>query len=68
MTNATPLYMCGYVALLLYPWVVWERFDAVAPCLLLGFALSNGSKPEGEERGAEQQSMRMCVWVDRHGG
>jgi hypothetical protein len=41
--------------------------EASAPRLLLGFALCNGSKPEGEERGAEQQSMATCVWVDPHG-
>ena len=26
-----------YVALLLYPWVVWRGVEPVAPCLLLGF-------------------------------
>ncbi len=40
--------------------------DAVAPCLLLGFALSNGSEPWGAEQGAEQQSMGTGVWVDPH--
>jgi hypothetical protein len=43
-----------------------ERVDAVAPRLLLGFSLSNGSKPKGAEQGAEQQSMATCVWVDAH--
>ncbi len=43
-----------------------ERVDAVAPRLLLGFALSNGSKPWGAEQGAEQQCMGTCVWVDAH--
>jgi len=43
-----------------------ERVDVVAPSLLLGFALSYGSKPEGEERGAEQQRMAMRLWVDAH--
>ena len=28
---------CRYVALLLYPWVVWGGLTRVAPCLLLGF-------------------------------
>jgi len=43
-----------------------EGVEAAAPRLFLGFALSNGSKPEGEERGAEQQSMATWVWVDAH--
>ena len=38
--------------------------DAVAPCLLLGFALSDGSEPQGAEQGADQQCMGTCVWVD----
>lgn len=45
-----------------------EGVDAVAPCLLLGFALSSGSKPDGAEQGAEQQSMATRVWVDAHRG
>jgi hypothetical protein len=43
-----------------------ERVDAVAPRLLLGFALSNGSKPKGADQGAEQQCMGTCVWVEAH--
>jgi hypothetical protein len=53
-----------YVALLLYVWVVWRGVGVVAPCLLLGFVLSKGSEPEGAERGADQQCMGTCVWVD----
>jgi hypothetical protein len=40
--------------------------DVVAPCLLLGFALSNGSQPQGAQRGAEQQSMTTRLRVDAH--
>jgi hypothetical protein len=38
--------------------------DVVAPCLLLGFALSNGPQPQGAQRGAEQQSMTTRLRVD----
>ena len=44
----------------------FEGVDVVAPCLLLGFALSNGSEPWGAEQGAEQQCMGACVWVDAY--
>jgi hypothetical protein len=40
--------------------------DVVAPCLLLGFALSNGSQPQGSQRGSEQQSMTTRLRVDAH--
>ncbi len=43
-----------------------EGSAAVAPRLLLGFALSNGPKPWGAERGAEQQSMATRVRPDAH--
>jgi hypothetical protein len=43
-----------------------EGVDAVAPRLLLGFALSNGSKPKGADQGAEQQCMATCVWANSH--
>ena len=65
-STATVLADSTYLALLLYLWVVLERVDAVAPRLLLGFALSYGSIPKGAEQGAEQQSMATGVWVDAY--